>query len=317
MSIPNKFGPKGWLPERLGSLAGKTYLITGASSGTGLEAARILADKGAKVVMLNRNAQKSAAAIDAIKQEIGNEADISCIELELGDLSSVRKAAAEILETCPTIDALMCNAAIAQIAQRELSVDGAESQLGVNHYGHFLLQALLFDRINESKGRIVIVGSEGYKLGKKTILIDDMNWETTKYTANDAYSQSKLAQLMTGYELQNRIKAAGKDVKVYCCHPGSSNTSLIGEKTSLAMRFIWWLMTLSPIVQTAEQGSYPEIMCATEDDLDEGGYYGPTAKNNFVGPVGECVLEPLAKDFDLAAKLWTVSEEYIGQAWSV
>lgn len=316
MTKENKFGPAGWTPDRIESLAGKTYLITGTTAGTGFEAARILLSKGAKVVMLNRNAEKSAATTAILKQELGNDIDVSFIHLELGELASVRKTAAEILEKVDSIDALICNAAIAQIAKRELTVDGFESQLGVNYYGHFLLQALLFDRINESNGRIVIVGSEGYKMGKKTILFDDMNWDK-KYGANDAYSQSKLAQIMIGYELQNRIKAANKNVKVYVCHPGSSKTSLIGEKTSVVMRAVWFLMTLSPIVQSAEKGAYPALMCATEADLDQAGYYGPTAKNNFVGPVGECELQPHAKDFDIAERLWTVSEENTGQVWSV
>lgn len=317
MTTKNQFGPEGWTPELIDSLKGKTFVITGASAGAGFEASRILLSKGGKVIMLNRNAQKTATAIEALKTEFGSNADVSFIRLELGDLASVRDAAAEVLEKVGSIDALICNAAIAQVAKRELTVDGAESQLGVNHYGHFLLQALLFDRINESKGRIVIVGSEGYKLGKRTILFDDMNWDTTKYTPNDAYSQSKLAQIMIGYELQNRIKAANKDVKVYVCHPGASATSLIGEKTTLMMRFVWWLMTLSPMVQSAEKGSYPEVMCATQDDLDQQGYYGPTKRSNWVGPVGECKLEPHAKDLDIATRLWTVSEEKTGQAWSV
>ena len=317
MATENKFGADGWTPARISSLAGKTYLITGATAGTGLEAARILLEKGAKVVMLNRSAQKSANAIDALKAEVGDSADVSFIQLELGDLSAVRTAAAEILEKVERIDALICNAAIAQVAKRELTVDGFESQLGVNYYGHFLLQALLFDRINESNGRIVIVGSEGYKMGKRTILFDDMNWETTKYTPNDAYSQSKLAQIMMGYELQNRIKAANKNVKVYVCHPGSSNTSLIGEKTSPVMRFVWKLMTLSPMVQSAEKGAYPEVMCATEEDLDQAGYYGPTGRSQWVGPVGECELEPHAKDFDITTRLWPVSEAATSETWTV
>ena len=104
-----QFGRKGWTPERLGSLAGKTYLITGANSGTGFEASKILLSKGAKVVMLNRNPKKSADAIAALKQELGNNADVSFIRLDLAEQASVRKAAEEVLETVPRIDALICN----------------------------------------------------------------------------------------------------------------------------------------------------------------------------------------------------------------
>lgn len=265
--------------------------------------------------MLNRNPQKSADAIAELKKELGSNADVSFIKMDLSELASVRKAANEVLETVPRIDALMCNAAIAQVPKRQLTVDGFESQMGTNHYGHFLLQGLLFPLIEKSKGRIVTVGSMGYNLGLQTIKFDDLNWDRD-YTANDAYSQSKLAQIMSVYELQDRLEKAGKtDVKVYACHPGASRTSLIKSSGSLTMRFTWWLMTLSPFVQSAEKGAYPELMCATEEELDQKGFYGPTGRGYWTGPVGECKLEPHALDKEVAAKLWAVSEEKTGLSW--
>lgn len=315
MANKNQFGKKGWTPERIGSLGGKIFLITGANSGTGFEASKILLSKGAKVVMLNRNPKKSADAIAALKQELGNHADVSFIRMDLAEQASVRKAAEEVLKTVSRIDALMCNGAIAQVPKRQITVDGFESQLGVNHYGHFLLQGLLFPMIEESKGRIVTVGSMGYNMGIKTIKFDDMNWDKD-YTGNNAYSQSKLAQIMSIYELQDRLKAAGKTgVNAYACHPGASATSLIKTSGSLLTRFVWWLMTLSPMVQSAEKGSYPEVMCATEKELDQKGFYGPTGRGNFKGPVGDCVIEPHAVDKDVAAKLWKLSEEKTSLSW--
>lgn len=317
MSTNNKFGKKGWTPERISSLEGKTYLITGANSGTGFEASKILLSKGAKVVMLNRNPQKTADAIASLKQELGQNADVSFIKLDLGDLAAVRKAAEQVLEKVPRIDALICNGAIAQVPKQVLTADGFESQLGTNHYGHFLLQALLFPLIEKSKGRIVVVGSMGYNMGIKTIQFDDMNWDKN-YHANNVYSQSKLAQIMSVYELQNRLSKAGKnDVKVYACHPGASSTSLITTSGSLTMRFVWFLMTLSPFVQSAEKGSYPEVMCATEGDLDLKGFYGPTGRSYWTGPVGECKLEPHALDHEVAAKLWAISEKETGQKFQL
>ena len=315
MTNKNQFGPKGWTPERIGSLKGKTYLITGANSGTGFEASKILLSKGAKVVMLNRNPKKSADAIAALKQELGNDIEVSSIRMDLAEQASVRKVAEEVREKVSQIDALSCNAAIAQVPKQQFTVDGFESQLGVNHYGHFLLQGLLFPRIEESKGRIVVVGSMGYNMGIKTIQFDDMNWDKN-YHPNNVYSQSKLAQIMSVYELQDRLKKAGKnDVKVYACHPGASSTSLIKTSGSLMMRFTWYLMTLSPFVQSAEKGSYPELMCATEPDLDQKGFYGPTGRSYWTGPVGECKLEPHALDKAVAEKLWIVSEQATGFKW--
>lgn len=310
------FGSDGWTPDRIGSLSGKTYLITGANSGTGFEASKILLSKGAKVVMLNRNPDKTTVAIAALKQALGSSIDLHFVRGDLEEQASVRAAAQEILRTTTRIDALICNGAIAQVPKRRITGDGFESQMGVNHYGHFLLQGLLYPRLEESQGRIVVVGSEGYKMGLRTINFDDLNWESG-YTANTAYSQSKLAQIMSVYELQKRLKESGRTgVKVYACHPGASKTSLITTSGSPMMRFVFFLMTLSPMVQSAERGSYPELMCATEDDLDEKGFYGPTGRNYWVGPVGRCELEPHALDQVVSKKLWDVSEKATGFSWT-
>ena len=278
----NQFGKQGWTPERIGDLSGKTYVLTGTTSGTGFEATQILLSKGAKVVMLNRNPTKSEATINTLKQTLGNNIDVLNIRMDLAEQASVKKAAAEVLEKVSRIDALICNAAIAQVPTRKLTVDGFESQLGVNHYGHFTLQGMLFPLIEKSKGRIVTVGSMGYDMGLKTIKFDDMNWDKD-YTANDAYSQSKLAQIMSIYELQDRLEKAGKkDVKAYACHPGSSRTALIATSGSFMMRIIFGLMKLSPLTQPAEKGAYPQLMCATEKDLDQSNFYGPTGRSNWV-----------------------------------
>lgn len=311
------FGNQGWTPARIGSLKGKTFVITGTTSGTGFEATRILLSKGAKVVMLNRNANKAKDVMATLKSELGNEIELSNIILDLADQASVRKAAAEVIEKVPQIDVLICNGAIAQVPKQVLTVDGFESQMGVNQYGHFTLQALLFPLIEKSAGRIVVVGSEGYKMGLKTIKFDDLNWDKD-YNGNHAYSQSKLAQIMTVYELQERLSKAGKTtVKAYACHPGASSTSLIKTSGSLMTRLIWQLMKISPLVQSAEKGSYPELMCATEPDLDQAGFYGPTGRNYWTGPVGACKLEPHAKDKAVAEKLWEVSEEATNCKWEV
>mmetsp|Transcript_120654 Transcript_120654/g.180209 ORF Transcript_120654/g.180209 Transcript_120654/m.180209 type:complete len:316 (+) Transcript_120654:83-1030(+) len=310
------FGPKGWTPERLSSLAGKTYVITGANAGVGFQASRLLLTKGAKVVMLNRSAEKSTAAIEALKEEFGSDSDVSFVRMDLAELASVREAAAEVLKTVPSIDALICNAAIAQVPTQKLTKDGFESQLGTNHYGHFVLCGMLFDRIEASKGRIVVVASLGYKMGLQTIQFDDMNWDKN-YQANPAYSQSKLAQMMFAYELQDRVKTAKKNVELYVCHPGSSATSLISTSGNLVTRIVFGLMSLSPMVQSAEQGAYPEIMCATEDGLEKRALYGPTGRMEWVGPVGTGTLEPYAYDKDVMVKLWDRSEKETGYKWNL
>lgn len=313
----NQFGKKGWTPDRIGNLNGKTYVITGTTSGTGFEAAKILLSKGAKVVMLNRNQKKSAETITTLKQELGNDIDVLSIQMDLAEQASIKIAVEEVDKTVSKIDALICNAAIAQVPKQILTVDGWESQMGTNYFGNFTLQALLFPLIEKSKGRIVTVGSMGYDMGIKTIKFDDLNWDKD-YTPNNAYSQSKLAQIMTIYELQDRLKDAGKtDVKAYACHPGSSRTNLINTSGSSMMKFIFNLMKLSPLTQSAERGAYPQLMCATEPNLDQSGFYGPTGRNNWTGPVGEHKIEPHAKDKAVAKRLWELSEKETSVKWNI
>lgn len=317
MKTANKFGPRGWTPDRMESQKGKTFLITGTTSGTGFEAAKILLSKGAKVVMLNRNLKKAQATVATLKKELGNDLDVSNVHIDLAEQASVKKAAKEVLQSVSRIDALLCNGAIAQVPVQKLTVDGWESQMGVNYFGHFTLQALLYPLIEKSNGRIVTVGSLGYDMGIQAIKFDDLNWDKD-YTGNNAYSQSKLAQIMSVYELQDRLKKAGKtNVKAYACHPGSSRTSLINTSGNLTMRIMARLLMMSPLTQPAEKGAYPELMCATEEDLDQKGFYGPTGRLNWTGPVGEHKIEPHAKDKAVAERLWNLSEEQTGVKFNV
>ena len=315
MTTERKFGPNGWTPKQLGSLTGKTFVITGANIGTGFEAARAFLSKGANVVMLNRNADKTTAAIATLKEELGSHANVTFVRMDLASLDSVRQAAAKVLEQVPQIDALICNAAIAQVPKQQLTVDGIESQLGVNHFGHFLLCGLLFERIEASQGRIVVVGSNAYKMGLKKIQFEDLNFDN-KYTAWNSYAQSKLAQMMFAYELQRRVRAAGKSVVVQTCHPGASRTNLLMDTASTFNKVVWSILSRI-VAQSAEKGAWPEVMCAAEDAVESEKLYGPTKRADTVGPIGECPLDECVLNRDMAAQLWTVSEEKTSLNWSL
>lgn len=312
MASKYKFAPKGWTPERLGSLEGKTYLITGANTGTGFQATRTFLRKGASVVMLNRNPERSSAALENLRQEFGSDAKATFIRTDLGSLDSVRTAAAEILETHACIDALICNAAVAHMPEQQLTVDGFEAQFGTNHLGHFLLCGLLFDRIDESAGRIVMVGSKGYKWGEKRIYFENPNLDGI-YDPHSSYYQSKLAQVMFGYELQRRVNTAGKETKIQICHPGAARTDLLNDTASLLLRSVWAVMSI--FAQSAEKGSWPETLCAAEEDVDDNKMYAPT-RNEMVGPIDEVLIDPCALDEEAAAQLWAMSAEKTLLSWS-
>ena len=309
----NPFGKEGWTPNHLGSQEGKTFLITGGNAGIGFEAVKLLSSKGAKVIILSRNAKKVDAAIKEIKKQVPN-ANLEFIQLDLASLESVRKAANNIHKNVEKIDALICNAAIAQVAKQKLTVDGFESQLGVNYYSNFLLSALLFDKIDKSNGRIVYVSSLGYKMGHKKIQFEDMNFDKN-YHANNVYSHSKLALMLFAYELQRRVKKENKNVQIQVCHPGSSKTTLIRDDASCLTRAM--LKLIYPFFQSAQKGSWPEVLCATEDELEDKTFYGATKRAESVGPIGKSTLHPFALDENVAKKLWTLSEEKVGFKWNI
>merc|ERR1711974_408420 len=122
---------------------------------------------------------------------------------------------------------------------------------------------------------------------------------------------------MFAYELQDRLKATDSRVEVYVCHPGASATSLISTSGGLFTRVTWWMMSKTPMVQSAEKGAYPEVMCATEDGLAQRALYGPTGWLQTGGPVGKGTLNPHAYDKPVMEKLWTVSEKATGFHWEI
>ena len=121
--------------------------------------------------------------------------------------------------------------------------------------------------------------------------------------------------MMFAYQLQDRIKAAGKNTKVFVCHPGASRTNLLMDTASTFNKVLWSLLSRI-IAQSAEKGAWPEVMCATQDGLAQKRLYGPTKRADTVGPVGECSLDNVALNQDMANQLWALSEEKTALTWS-
>ena len=121
---------------------------------------------------------------------------------------------------------------------------------------------------------------------------------------------------MFAYALQDSIQTKHKRVQVYVCHPGASHTSLIRDTANFATRFAYRLMVKIGITQSAEKGAYSQVMCATENNLKQRAYYGPTGWLNFGGPVGECNLADFVLDQAVQHKLWTLSEQETSLSWS-
>ena len=199
---------------------GKTVIITGANTGIGKETAIDLATRGARVVIGCRDEKKALEALDDIKERSASN-NVVFKKLDLASLSSTRRFASEILQEEDRIDVLIANAGV-MFPPYTLTKDGFELQFGVNHLGHFLLTALLLDRIKATpNSRIVIVSSLGHYSGY--LDFEDMMWEK-KYHWHLSYFRSKLANVMFASELSRRL--AGTGVTVYSLHPGAIKTEL-------------------------------------------------------------------------------------------
>ncbi len=304
---------RGWTDALLPDLAGKTFIITGGNSGIGFEAARMLGARGAKVEILCRSEAKARGAVASLKTASPAGA-FSYALVDLADLSSVRNAAAEVRTRHSRIDALVNNAGIMMVPKREVTKDGFETQFGVNHLGHFALNAALCDVVEASSGRFVSVASIAHKYAQG-FRFDDLMLERS-YSAVGAYCQSKLANLVYALDLNRRLIDSGCAARAFACHPGYSDTNLQstgpGAVAALLMKPLTALLS-----QPADKGALPTVLCAGGAEAEAGGYYGPTGFRDFSGPVGEAKISPFALNQTAAGRLWDESVRLTGADWSI
>lgn len=309
--MPDLEAPLDWTPARLPDLKGKTYVITGGNSGIGLEAAKLLAARGGRVVITARSEAKAQAALAEVRAAAPG-AEAGFVLLDLAEPASVAAAAEALHAACPRIDALIQNAGVMQTPELRTS-EGFELQLATNHLGHFRLAARMMDVLEASGGRLVVVSSIVHRTGK--IALDDLQ-SRKRYDPTAAYSQSKLANLLFAFELQRRLTARKSRVSVIPCHPGYSATNLqtagVGMDGGSAL-FRWlYKVTNVLVAQSAERGAYPLVLAAAGTEARAGVYYGPTGLMEARGPVGEAQVAPLARDETLARRLWEETEALVG-----
>jgi protochlorophyllide reductase len=293
-----------WTSADIPDQSGRTALITGANSGLGLETARALAQRGARVVVACRSLAKAEATCQDLAGDGGGE--LIPLELNLADLASVRHGAAEIAARWSAIDLLINNAGV-MAPPRQLSAQGFELQFAVNHLGHFALTQQLLPVLRPG-ARVVHVSSGASYFGR--IAFDDLQGEQ-RYDAWAAYAQSKLANVMTALELQRRLDAQGAEVRSIAAHPGLARTNL--QPTSVAARgsrveaLAYRLM--DPLFQSAAMGALPQLFAATAPAAKPGGFYGPGGLGNLKGYPKACRIAPAALDAAACTRLWDVSEE--------
>jgi NAD(P)-dependent dehydrogenase (short-subunit alcohol dehydrogenase family) len=288
-------GAMKWTAQDMRRQDGRTFVITGANSGIGLEAARALGAAGAHVVVACRDASKGEHAVAEL------DGDFDVRRLDLADLASVR-GFAEGLEG--QVDVLVNNAGVMAVPEGR-TADGFELQFGTNHLAHFALTGLLLPAITD---RVVTVSSGAHRMGR--IDLDDLNWERRRYRRWPAYGQSKLANLLFTMELQRRLDEAGSPVRALAAHPGWAATNLQGRSGNpvldVAMR-----VSNRFFAQSEAMGALPTLYAVAED-LPGGTYVGPDGRAEQRGHPTVVGRSAAARDADVARRLWERSEELTG-----
>ena len=288
-----------WTEKNIPDLTGKIIIVTGATSGLGKEATRVLAKKNATVIMAVRNTKKG----EDVKLEILNrypKSKIEVKELDLSDLNSIKKFSDNILMKFKRLDILINNAGI-MMCPYSTTKDGFEIQMGTNHLGHFALTGHLFPLLKKTQhSRIVITSSMAHKWGK--IDLTDFNWETRTYKTNQAYGDSKIANLHFMYELINRNKYDPKMPLVTASHPGWTATEL-QRHAKLADRLN------GLFAQKVDMGTLPTLRAAFDKSAKMGDYFGPKGFLEMRGYPIKVKSNKLSRDKKIAKELWKISEK--------
>jgi len=293
-----------WTEATIPDLTGKTVIVTGASSGLGLEASAKLSAKGATVIMAVRNLEKGRKALLKIRSTIPS-ALAELIQLDLSDLESISRFADVFVSRYSQLDILINNAGILWPKRREETRQGFELQFGVNHLGHFALTGLLLNVIKNTQGSRVITQSSLAHRFNADIQFDDLNWNR-HYNKMQAYAQSKLANVLFTYELDRRFKTHGIKAIAVASHPGFANTALFKH----AGPFVSFFGEL--LGQKPGKAVLPVLRAATDQELHGAEYIGPTGIFELAGYPGIVRSAKRSYDETLARKLWEVSEQLTG-----
>jgi NAD(P)-dependent dehydrogenase (short-subunit alcohol dehydrogenase family) len=291
-----------WTFSDIPDQTGRTAIVTGANTGIGFQTARMLALKGASVVLACRSLDKAQGAVQRILSE-SPSAKVSARALDLSDLDSVAAFARDVAGQHQALDLLINNAGV-MVPPLGRTKQGFELQFGTNHLGHFALTAQLLPLLERAAGsRVVMVSSGAHHMGK--IAMDDLNWQHRRYRAWSAYCQSKLANLMFAFELQRRLAATGSSVTVTAAHPGWTATDL--QRNAGAARFFNPFFAMTP-----DKGALPTLRAATDPDAQGGSYWGPKHIFELIGPPVKAGVARSARNQNMAARLFDVSEALTG-----
>ena len=296
-------------------LAGRTAVVTGATSGLGLENARALARRGAHVIMATRDPERTAIATARIRRAVP-DASLEHLPLDLADLGSVRGAAEALLAQHARLDILIANAGVMGTPART-TVDGFELQMGVNHLGHAALIAQLLPLLAATpRPRVVIVTSAMARMGR--IDVATLGEPTFPHRPWRAYAASKLANVLYAQELARHLGAGGGTAVVATAHPGYAATELQTRGPGLSGGALGAIRTrvlggaTALLAQSASQGALPQLRAATDPEVANGSAWGP--RSGMRGPAVPVGALANALDEAQAAALFDRTEELVGVA---
>jgi NAD(P)-dependent dehydrogenase (short-subunit alcohol dehydrogenase family) len=276
---------------------GRLCIITGATSGVGYHAARRLAQGGANLVLVCRNSDKAAS----VRQELAHQygVDIDIVQADFSHLEDVRRAAETVLTDHPHIDVLINNAGV-HTTRRTVTKHGIETVFCVNHLASFLFTRLLLDRLIESApARILQVNSQGHRFGG--LDLEDLNWEKRRYRGLQGYGASKTAQLLTVWELADRL--AGSGVTINAMHPGEVRSNIgmnNGWLYRSYQRYLLWRFLKDPEISG---NAIYYLAAAPEMAAVSGKFFNQTIEEK---PAAH------ALDRSVGRRIWTISEALTG-----
>jgi NAD(P)-dependent dehydrogenase (short-subunit alcohol dehydrogenase family) len=295
-----------WTAASIPGQDGRTAVITGANTGVGFETAKMLAARGATVVLACRDPDRARQAAERITAAAPG-ALLDTIALDLASLASVRAAAAELRSRHRSIDLLINNAGVMWAPKSE-TADGFETHFGVNHLGHFALTGLVLDLLLPVAGsRVVVLSSPAHRAGH--IDFGDLRFDR-QFRPSAAYGRSKLANLLFAQMLQEKLSQAHAPTIAVAVHPGGARTELNRHMPLLFRGPSWGLAR--PITHPAPVGALSLARAAADPGIPGGAYVGPGGWREFTGyPV---LLQPSerARDPELQRRLWQESERLTG-----
>ncbi|MGE0683858.1 MAG: oxidoreductase [Candidatus Binatia bacterium] len=298
-----------WSQHDVPDQTGRIAIVTGANSGIGLETARVLARKGAHVVLACRNKAKGEAACADVLQGAPH-AKVEFQPLDLSSLQSVKTFAEGFTATHQQLDLLINNAGIMMLPSLGRTVEGFELQFGTNHLGHFALTGRLLSLLLQTaNSRVVTVSSVMHRYGP--LHFDNLGAEKS-YSPTKAYGYSKLANLLFMRELHRRCRQASSSTRSVAAHPGSTRTNLQQYKPSFR-----WMMSFPFTAQEPPAGALPTLYAATAEYVTEGDYYGPQGWFEMTGPPAKAYMSTHARSEESAKKLWELSEKLTGVTYTI